>query len=94
MLILEVRLDYTSFLKLPSPFVEQVRDIKPDGSVFSSYNIPSSDELVSFKRQFAQSVEKARLATEDSCICWNFKLTSLVEGLKACKRDRFTISGP
>ena len=32
--------------------------------------------------QFARSVEKTRLATEDSCICWNFKLASLLEGLQ------------
>ena len=32
--------------------------------------------------KFARSVQKTRLATEDSCICWNFKLASLLEGLQ------------
>ena len=32
--------------------------------------------------QFARSVEKTRLATEDWCICWNFKLALLLEGLQ------------
>ena len=34
------------------------------------------------KCSLLEVLKKNRLATKDSCICWNFKLASLLEGLQ------------
>ena len=63
-----------------------------DVNAISSDKLFSPSKLGSFKREFAKSVGRITLATEDFCVCWSFKSVFLAAELQTFLTSEFTFA--